>query len=56
MKKILIVGATSAIAEAKPDHVLILPWNLRDEIAVEMAHIRAWGGRFVVPIPRVDVF
>lgn len=50
------IRAPSAIAEAKPDHVLILPWNLRDEIADEMAHIRAWGGRFVVPIPRVDVF
>jgi hypothetical protein len=34
---------------------LILPWNLKDEIMVQMSHVRAWGGRFVVPIPRVEV-
>ncbi len=44
------------IAETRPDYVLILPWNLRDEIAEQMAHIRDWGGRFVVPIPSVEVF
>ena len=44
------------IAETRPDYVLILPWNLRDEIAAQMAHVREWGGRFVVPIPRVEVF
>jgi hypothetical protein len=43
------------IAESRPDYVLILPWNLRDEIVGQMAHIRDWGGRFVVPIPRVQV-
>ncbi|WP_412062564.1 methyltransferase domain-containing protein [Rubrivirga sp. IMCC45206] len=46
----------SRIAETRPDYVLILPWNLRDEIASQMSHIRDWGGRFVVPIPRVEVF
>ena len=44
-----------AIDEAKPDYVLILPWNLRDEIVAQMAHIGEWGGKFVVPIPRVEV-
>jgi hypothetical protein len=39
----------------RPDSVLILPWNLRDEIMQQMAGIRDWGGRFVVPIPRVAV-
>jgi SAM-dependent methyltransferase len=43
------------IAETRPHYVLILPWNLRDEIASQMQHIRNWGGRFVVPIPRVAV-
>jgi len=43
------------LAEAKPDYVLILPWNLREEIVQQMAHIRGWGGRFVVPIPQVQV-
>ncbi len=44
------------IFETRPDYVLILPWNLRDEIAEQMAGIRDWGGQFVVPIPRVEVF
>ncbi len=44
------------IAETKPDYVVILPWNLRDEISAQMAGIRDWGGRFVTPIPEVDVF
>jgi SAM-dependent methyltransferase len=43
------------IAEVKPDYVLILPWNLRDEIVQQMAFIRDWGGKFVVPIPEVRV-
>jgi SAM-dependent methyltransferase len=50
------IRAPEAIAEEKPDFVLILPWNLRDEIAAQMAFIRDWGGRFVVPIPGVEVF
>jgi SAM-dependent methyltransferase len=49
------IFAPERIAETKPDYVLILPWNLRDEIAGQMAHIREWGGQFVVPIPRVEV-
>jgi SAM-dependent methyltransferase len=44
------------IAEDRPDYLFLLPWNLREEIAAQMAHIRDWGGRFVVPIPRVEVF
>ena len=44
------------IAETRPDFVLILPWNLKDEIMEQMAGIRAWGGRFVVPIPDVKVY
>jgi hypothetical protein len=43
------------IAETRPDYVLILPWNLKDEIVAQMGHIRSWGGRFVVPIPSVQV-
>ena len=43
------------IAETKPDYVLILPWNLKDEISQQMAHVRSWGGKFVVPIPQVTV-
>jgi hypothetical protein len=35
--------------------VLILPWNLKDEIMEQMSAIRDWGGRFVVPVPRAEV-
>ena len=44
------------IKETKPDYVLILPWNLKDEIMEQMSHIRQWGGQFVVPIPEVKVY
>src|SRR5262249_46602021 len=44
------------IAQTRPDYVLILPWNLKDEIIDQMAAIRAWGGQFVVPIPDVKVY
>lgn len=50
------VFAPDKIFETRPDYVLILPWNLRDEISAQMAGIREWGGRFVVPIPEVEVF
>jgi SAM-dependent methyltransferase len=43
------------IKETRPDYVLILPWNLKDEITEQMQHVRAWGGQFVVPIPEVKV-
>ena len=46
----------ASIRERRPDYVLILPWNLRDEIAREAAYIRDWGGRFVVGIPSLEVF
>jgi 2-polyprenyl-3-methyl-5-hydroxy-6-metoxy-1,4-benzoquinol methylase len=44
------------IQETKPDYVFILPWNFKDEIMSQMAGIREWGGRFVVPIPEVKVY
>lgn len=44
------------IGETKPDFVLILPWNLKDEIAKQLEYVREWGGRFVVPIPKLTVY
>ena len=44
------------ILRSKPDYIFILPWNLREEIAGQMAGIRTWGGQFVVPIPEIEVF
>ena len=49
------VRAPEAILEEKPDYVLVLPWNLQDEITAQMAAVRDWGGRFVVPIPTTRV-
>lgn len=49
------IHAPERIFETRPDYVLILPWNLQDEIVEQMAGIRAWGGRFVVPIPELRV-
>jgi len=43
------------IAETRPDFVLILPWNLRDEIVEQLSYVRDWGARFVVPIPELEV-
>jgi SAM-dependent methyltransferase len=45
-----------SLMSAKPDYVLILPWNLRNEIEKELSGIRSWGGKFVVAIPQVEVF
>lgn len=44
------------IRETKPDYVVILPWNLKGEIMKQLEFIREWGGRFVVPIPKVAVY
>jgi SAM-dependent methyltransferase len=51
----LEIRAPEALFAARPDYVLILPWNLRAEIMAKLAAIRAWGGRFVLPIPRLQV-
>ncbi len=44
------------ILETKPDYVLILPWNIKEEIIDQMSCIRQWGGQFIVPIPEVKVY
>jgi SAM-dependent methyltransferase len=44
------------LAETRPDYILILPWNLKDEIMAQLAYAREWGARFVVPIPEVTVY
>jgi C-methyltransferase C-terminal domain/Putative zinc binding domain/Methyltransferase domain len=51
----LPIYAPDRIKETKPDYVLVLPWNLKEEIIAQMAYIREWGGKFVVPIPQVEV-
>ena len=49
------VLAPQAVQESRPDYLLILPWNIAPEVMQQMAGIRAWGGRFVLPIPHVTV-
>jgi hypothetical protein len=45
----------SQIEKTRPDYLFILVWNLKDEVMKQMAHIRGWGGRFVVPLPEVQI-
>lgn len=45
----------SVISHTKPDYVLILPWNIKDEIMKQLSFIKNWGGKFVIPIPEVKV-
>ena len=44
-----------ALRETQPDVVLILPWNLRDEIVAEHAYVREWGGRFAARAPELKL-
>jgi hypothetical protein len=50
------VYSPDQIRKTRPDYLLILPWNLKDEIIQQNAYIREWGGQFVVPIPEVTVY
>ena len=50
------IAAPDRLREERPEYVLILPWNLKDEIVDQMADVRSWGGRFVVAVPEVEVF
>ena len=50
------IHSPEKVRETRPDYLLILPWNLREEVMAQMAFIRDWGGKFVVPIPEVKVY
>ncbi|MCX6314165.1 MAG: class I SAM-dependent methyltransferase [Sphingobacteriales bacterium] len=50
------VVAEEYLKQAKPDYVIILPWNLKDEIADQLSYIREWGGKFIIPIPVLQEF
>jgi hypothetical protein len=43
------------LREARPDFVVVLPWNLRDEITEQLAYIRQWGGQFVFAVPGLEI-
>ncbi|HET8691188.1 MAG TPA: class I SAM-dependent methyltransferase [Steroidobacteraceae bacterium] len=50
------ICAPELIEETRPDYLFVLPWNLKDEIAVKMACILAWGGQFLVAMPEIGIF
>ncbi len=49
------IYAPERLAETKPDYVLVLPWNLKEEISRQLEYVRSWGGRLVFPIPALEV-
>jgi len=49
------IYAPERLAETRPDYILVLPWNLRDEITAQLDYVRSWGGRLVFPIPTLEV-
>jgi SAM-dependent methyltransferase len=51
----LPIHAPSRLTETQPDYVLILPWNIKDEVVSQMSHVRDWGGRFVIAIPTLTI-
>ena len=51
-----IYKTPAQLRATRPDYVWILPWNLRTEIAAQMADVADWGGKFLVAIPAVEVF
>ena len=51
----LPIKSPDEILKTKPSFVLILPWNIKDEIINQMSHIKKWGGKFVIPIPEVNI-
>jgi SAM-dependent methyltransferase len=49
------IYAPERLAETRPDYILVLPWNLRDEISRQLDYVRSWGGRLVFPIPHLEI-
>jgi SAM-dependent methyltransferase len=49
------IVAEAQIKQTKPDYVVILPWNLRSEVAEQLGYIREWGGQFVTAVPKLEI-
>jgi len=52
----ILITDETRIKKEKPDFILILPWNIREEITSQLSYIRQWGGKFIVPIPQLEIF
>jgi 2-polyprenyl-3-methyl-5-hydroxy-6-metoxy-1,4-benzoquinol methylase len=50
------IVSESLIQQEKPDYIVIFPWNIKEEITQQLDYIRNWGGKFVVAIPRMEIF
>ena len=50
------IFAPDKLAETKPDYILLLPWNLKEELTEQLRYTREWGARLIVPIPEVEIF
>jgi hypothetical protein len=50
------VVSEEEISKNKPDYVVILPWNLKDEISGQLSYVRSWGAKFVVAVPKLEIF
>ena len=49
------IYAPERLAQTKPDYILVLPWNLRDEISRQLSYVGSWGGKLVFPIPELEI-
>jgi len=49
------IHAPEQLAKTRPDYILVLPWNLREEISRQLGYIRSWGGKLVLPIPELEI-
>jgi hypothetical protein len=49
------IHAPERLAETRPDYILVLPWNLKEEISQQLEYVRSWGGRLVFPIPALEI-
>jgi len=49
------IFAPARLAETKPDYILVLPWNLREEISRQLSYVGSWGGKLVFPIPELEI-
>jgi hypothetical protein len=52
----LPVVTEERLKELRPDYIIIFPWNLKEEIMNQLAYIKEWGGRFVIPIPKLQIY
>jgi C-methyltransferase C-terminal domain len=49
------IYAPERLAQTKPDYILVLPWNLREEITRQLSYVGSWGGKLVFPIPNLEI-